>query len=404
MHYDIAVIGGGAAGFFAAIHAAENSNKKVVIFEKTAKILSKVAISGGGRCNVAHDCYKPGELVKNFPRGGKKLYKSFEQFSTEDTLNWFRERGISFKTEEDGRIFPVSDDSSTITSALIEAAQNAGVDIFTKKEINLIDFSDSEYHLGSKDGDNYTSSKVIITPGGHSKDKFYQWLESLGLKIEKPIPSLFTFNVPDSGLTDLQGVSVPYGKVKITGSRQQQDGPILITHWGFSGPAVIKLSAWAAKELHECNYHFDFLLNWCGLEDTALNQEITGLKENHPHKKVSSLPIKSIPRRLWQRLCQKAGINEEDRFTDLKGKKLNRLIEHLLRDPYKAQGKTTYKEEFVTAGGVSLNEVNLKTFESKKFSGLYLAGEVLDVDGVTGGFNFQHAWTSGYLAGINAAK
>lgn len=399
---DIAVIGGGAAGFFAAIYAAENSHIAVKIFEKTQKLLSKVRISGGGRCNVAHDCYHPGQLVKNFPRGGKKLYKAFQQFATEDTLNFFRERGVNFKTESDGRIFPTTDSSQTIIDTLVNEADRRGVAIQRRTGINQIDPVDEGYRLKSTDGTTCLARKVIITPGGHPKPAAYQWLMDLGLSVKKPFPSLFTFNVPDSGLTDLQGLSVDHGEVRIAGTKLSQQGPVLITHWGFSGPAVIKLSAFAAETLYEQNYHFPFLINWCGLSDAEVRKRLADYREAHPKKQVAGNPLFAIPARLWKRLCEKSGIQEDQPFHEVGKKMTNRLVEFLVRDPYNAKGKTTYKEEFVTAGGVELKEVNPETFESKKLPGLYLAGEVLNVDGVTGGFNFQHAWTSGYLVGKNA--
>ncbi len=400
LDFDIIIIGGGAAGFFAAIHAGENSNRKIAILEKTKKLLFKVKISGGGRCNVAHDCYKPAELVKHYPRGGKQLYKAFQKFATENTLNWFRNRGIALKTEDDGRIFPTTDDSQTIIDSLVNAALEKGIEIYKSTEAVSITPNNDGFTIGLKSRKTLHAGKVIVASGGHPHPSAYDWLKALGVQVAPPIPSLFTFNVPDSGLTDLQGVSVPYGSVQIPKTKLKQEGPILITHWGFSGPAVIKLSAFAALELNERNYQFPFLINWCGMEEEEVRDQLHEFQRQNPKKLVVSNPVVNIPNRLWSRLCEKARIGESRTFINLPKKKMNRLVEHLVKDHYEAQGKSTFKEEFVTSGGVELKEVDLSTFECKKIPGLFFVGEILNVDGVTGGFNFQHAWTSGYLAGM----
>ena len=401
---EIAVIGGGAAGFFAAIHAAERTNGSVVLLEKTAKLLNKVKISGGGRCNVTHACYHPSQLVKHYPRGGKKLYKPFQKWATQDTIDWFQQRGITIKTEADGRMFPTTDDAQTIMDALIQDARSKGCDIRTRTGVNAIEPTETGYKLTLSGHQSLEANQVVVASGGSPSAKGYQWLEDLGLPVVKPFPSLFTFNVPDSGLTHLQGLSVQHGWVQLAGTKHWQEGPVLITHWGFSGPAVIKLSAFAAEYLHEQQYHFPFLINWCGMKPEGAQEGLDEVVKAHPKKLVQSNPQFAIPQRLWAALCDKAGISDETRFAELGKRKRNALMERLVRDPYQAQGKTTYKEEFVTAGGVKLNAVNLETFECKEFPGLYLTGEVLNVDGVTGGFNFQHAWTSGYLAGVAAGE
>lgn len=398
---DIAIIGGGAAGFFAAIHASDTKNK-VALFEKTNKLLSKVKVSGGGRCNVTHNCEKPSDLVKHYPRGGRSLRKAFDQFNVSHTRQWFEQRGVKLKTEDDGRVFPISDSSQSIIDCLMGEASKKGVDIRMKSEVASIKPLNIGFELKLKDGSLIFASKVIITTGGSNKLQAYDWLAKLGLKVVKPLPSLFTFNVPDSDLKDLMGLSVGHGKVQVAGSKWKMEGPLLITHWGFSAPAVIKLSAWAAIDFFERSYQFPILLNWTGLEEEETREQLRNFAQTHPKKNVTTNQLFGIPSRLWQRLCIKAELREEQLYRDLPKKQFNKLIEMLIRSPYKVNGKTTFKEEFVTCGGVELNEINLKTFEAKNLPGLYLAGEVLNVDGVTGGFNFQHAWTSGYLAGTNA--
>ncbi len=399
---DIAVIGGGAAGFFAAIHSATAGTKRVAILEKTNKLLTKVKVSGGGRCNLTHDCEQPSKLVGYYPRGGKSLRKGFEQFGVTQTREWFEKRGVKLKTEEDGRVFPVTDDSQTIIDCLMRETSRLKVDIRIKTEVAKITPLDFGFRLELKDGRLITTKKVILTTGGNNKAEAYNWLRDLGLKIAKPLPSLFTFNVPDSDLKDLMGLSVNKGIVQVPGSKWKMDGPLLITHWGFSAPAVIKLSSWAAIDFFERSYQFPILLNWTGLDEEEIRAQLSNYRDSHPKKVVMGNQLFDIPSRLWQKLCEKAGISSEQRYLDLPKKQFNKLVEMLVRTPYQVNGKTTFKEEFVTCGGVELSEVNLKTFEAKNIPGLYLAGEVLNVDGVTGGFNFQHAWTSGFLAGTNA--
>lgn len=400
---DAIVIGGGAAGFFAAIHAAENG-ARVVILEKTTKLLSKVKVSGGGRCNVTHDCDYPSQLVKFYPRGLKSLKKSFGKFDVYDTRHWFESRGVKLKTESDGRVFPISDNSQSIIDCLMKEVESKGIEIRTKSEVTELKPHENGFSLELKNGDSLTADKVIVTVGGYPKSDSYQWLRDLGLKIVEPVPSLFTFNVPDSDMKDLQGLSVDNGIVSVPGSKWKDDGPILITHWGFSAPAVIKLSAWAAVDLHSRNYRFPIHINWTGHSEENVRTTLQDMRKNHPTKQIASNPQFEISKRLWERLCRKAEISETLKYADLPAKTMNRFIEILVRCPYQVDGKTTFKEEFVTAGGVDLSEVDLSTFESKKHSGLFFAGEVLNADGVTGGYNFQHAWTSGYLAGMTAGS
>jgi predicted Rossmann fold flavoprotein len=398
---EVAIIGGGAAGFFAAIHAAE-TGAKVIILEKTTKLLSKVKVSGGGRCNVTHDCDYPSQLVKFYPRGEKTLKKSFSKFDVNDTRRWFEERGVKLKTEADGRVFPISDNSQTIIDCLMKEVDAKGIEIRTKSEVTELKPLEKGFKLELKNGEALMADKVIVTVGGYPKSESYQWLRDLGLKIVEPVPSLFTFNVPDSDMKDLQGLSVESGMVSVPGSKWKDEGPILITHWGFSAPAVIKLSAWAAIDLHSRNYRFPIHINWTGQNEASVRETIQEMRKNHPTKQIASNPLFDIPKRLWERLCQKAEITDTLRYADFPAKTMNRFIEILVRCPYEVDGKTTFKEEFVTAGGIDLSEVDLTTFESKKHQGLFFAGEVLNADGVTGGYNFQHAWTSGYLAGMTA--
>lgn len=401
---DIAVIGGGASGFFAAIHAASAGSTRVVILEKSNKLLSKVKVSGGGRCNVTHDCNHASQLVQHYPRGGKSLRKGFEKFGVAETRTWFENRGVNLKTEEDGRVFPTTDDSQTIIGCLLKEAQKNRVEIRLQTEVVGITPQENGFILELRNGEKFLAGKVIISSGGHNKPAAYDWLRKLGLKIASPLPSLFTFNVPDSDLKDLMGLSVEKGIVQVPGSKWKMEGPLLITHWGFSAPAVIKLSAWAAIDFFERNYQFPILLNWTGKEEQEIRDRLSNFREAHPKKVVMGNQLFDIPSRLWQRLCEKAGIHADQRYLDLPKKQFNKLVEMLVRSPYQVNGKTTYKEEFVTCGGVELSEINLTSFEAKKIPGLYLCGEVLNVDGITGGFNFQHAWTSGYLAGMAAAR
>ena len=400
--FDIIVVGGGAAGYFAAIHAADGGKNRVAILEKTNKVLGKVRISGGGRCNVTHDCTFASKLVQHYPRGGKTLRKGFELFGTVETRDWFEKRGVSLKTESDGRVFPVTDSSQTIIDCLEREVQKAGIRIVLKSEVVKIEKSGQAFELTLKEGRALNAQKVIIASGGHAKSSTYDWLRALDLEVTNPIPSLFTFNVPESDYKDLMGLSVPFSFVQIPGTKWKQDGPLLITHWGFSAPAVIKLSAWAAIDLHLKNYQFPILINWCGVKEDEVRTHLEAFKSAHPKKQVNNKALFDLPSRLWKRILETAEIKDSDRYIDLGKKKWNKLVELLVRHPFEVKGKTTFKEEFVTCGGVNLSEVDLKTFESRKIPGLYLAGEVLNVDGVTGGFNFQHAWTSGFLAGTHA--
>ncbi|KAA9346071.1 BaiN/RdsA family NAD(P)/FAD-dependent oxidoreductase [Adhaeribacter soli] len=402
----IAVIGGGAAGFFGAITCArQNPKARVILFEKTCKLLSKVKVSGGGRCNVTHHCFNPNELVKFYPRGSKQLKQPFKEFGAQDTVNWFEKRGVKLKVEADGRMFPVTDNSETIVNCLLREAENAGVQVLTHTDITQIIVQPGEgFKLTSAKGQHWQAAKVLVTTGGQNKPENYEWLAALGHRIEKPVPSLFTFNVPASYLKELPGISVPRAIVKITGQKLESEGPLLITHWGFSGPAVLRLSAWGARLLNDLNYQFSASINWVpDFTEETLRAELLSFKNLHAKKVISSNAFFGLPQRLWKAFTEQAGIPAELRWLDISNKSLNKLLETLLRGIFEVRGKTTFKEEFVTCGGVALSEVDMATLESRKVKGLYFAGEVLDIDGITGGFNFQAAWTTGYLAGRHMA-
>jgi predicted Rossmann fold flavoprotein len=404
----VAVIGGGAAGFFGAITCAQTfPEAEVVLLEKSNKLLAKVRISGGGRCNVTHACYENSRLVKYYPRGSKALLSPFAQFSTGDTVRWFESRGVKLKTEADGRMFPITDSSETIVDCLYGEARRSGIRIQTgcgvREIIPLHKAGDAEtrFELHLPNGSVMTCNKVLIATGGNPNASSYDWLR-IGEKhaVLSPVPSLFTFNTPDSPFLELAGVSVQNSLVKIAGTRLQQTGPVLFTHWGFSGPAILKLSAWGARELHALNYQFQLLINWMpDYNEETLRIFLQDYRDKNPKKLVSAHPMEGLPLRLWKKLTEQAGIPEECRWAELPKKNLNRLIDLLTRSSFAVNGKSTFKEEFVTCGGIGLENIDLQTMESKHCKGLFYAGEVLDIDGITGGFNFQSAWTTGYIAG-----
>jgi predicted Rossmann fold flavoprotein len=396
----VAVIGGGAAGFFGAITCAEsNKYAEVIIFEKSKKLLSKVKVSGGGRCNVTHACFEDHLLVKKYPRGSKELKKPFTQFSVRDTIQWFESRGVKLKAEEDGRMFPVTDNSQSITDCLMKAAQRSGVKIITGAAVKSIQKEPEGFKVHFSES-SQTFDKVLIATGGNQRSDSYQWFAALGHTIVAPVPSLFTFNIPDSKYEGLMGIAVNNASVKITGTKAEQSGPLLITHWGLSGPAVLKLSAWEARTLAEKNYQFSIHVSWVpGYSEESLREKLRIVKSESPKKIISVNPLFGLPKRLWERLVSIAQIPEELRWLDVSNKQVNKLMEELLRSELTVKGKTTFKEEFVTCGGISLKDINLETMESYKCPGMYFAGEVIDIDGITGGFNFQSAWTTAYIAG-----
>jgi len=398
---EVAVLGGGAAGFFAAISCKEyHPNAKVVLYEKSQKMLAKVKVSGGGRCNVTHACFTVSQLVKNYPRGEKFLRKSFEIFNTNDTIKWFEARGVKLKTEADGRMFPVTDNSQTIIDCLVNEVEKLGVFIKSDSAINRIEKNESGFLLKFSENNSKQVDKVIIATGGSPKPEGFQWLKDLGHNIETPVPSLFTFNIPNNDITSLMGVAVENATVWIEKTKLKQTGALLITHWGLSGPAVLKLSAWGARILNELNYNFKAHVNWLGeLNEEEARTKIAEEITNSNLKKISNTRPFEIPNRLWLYLLKKSGITEETRWAELKKENRNRLANYLINHEFEVKGKTTFKEEFVTCGGVSLNDINPLTMQSKVCPGMYFAGEVLDIDGITGGFNFQAAWTTGFIAG-----
>ena len=396
----IAIIGGGAAGFFAATSCKEhNPNARVTVFEKTNKLLAKVKVSGGGRCNVTNSCFSISELSRNYPRGEKFLKKAFSQFYTKHTVEWFESKGVELKTEPDNRMFPTTDDSQTIMDCLLNESRRLGVDICKLSSVNKLEKIESEFLLEVND-EQLTFDKVIITTGGSPKAESYEWLRQLGHQIEPPVPSLFTFNMPNEPIKALMGVVAENVSVSIQGTKFKNQGPLLITHWGMSGPAILKLSAFAARELNTRNYQFDIRVNWLGeINENQLRDKINLEFNDFRKRKISNKNPFQVPSRLWSFLLNKVEIQEDQVWDSLPKKKLNQLINVLLNDTYAVSGKTTFKEEFVTCGGVSLSDIDVKTMESKVCPGLHFAGEVMGIDGVTGGFNFQAAWTTGFVAG-----
>ncbi|PIQ21760.1 MAG: aminoacetone oxidase family FAD-binding enzyme [Cytophagales bacterium CG18_big_fil_WC_8_21_14_2_50_42_9] len=400
----VAIVGGGAAGFFAAISCAQtNPGLEVYLFEKTPKLLAKVRISGGGRCNVTHHCFNPNQFIQYYPRGGKFLKTGFKLFGAAETIKWFEERGVQLKTEADGRMFPVTDNSATIVNCLLNEARKVHINIKTSVGVETIakpENTAEKFKMSLSDGLVFEADGLLICTGGYPKAESYNWLQRLGHTIIPPVPSLFTFNVPKSPLKELQGVAVKHAKVKIAGQALENDGPLLITHWGYSGPAILKLSAWAARHLHDLKYNFTSLINWVPeFSEEQLRVYLADYRRQFPKRIVLGHPLFGLPQRLWKALVAIADISEKTVWAELPAKNKNRLIEQLLRGPFNVQGKTTFKEEFVTCGGIDLKEINPATMESKIVPKLFFAGEILDIDGVTGGFNFQAAWTTGYLAG-----
>jgi predicted Rossmann fold flavoprotein len=395
----IVVIGGGAAGFFGAIACANaDSSHEVILLEKNRQVLSKVRVSGGGRCNVTHACYDPALLVKNYPRGGKALHGPFTRFQPRDTVEWFESRGVPLKAESDGRIFPMTDKSETIIHCLTQEAHARHVKVKTETGVASIAQDKDGFAVHLSDQSTLECDCLLIATG--SSPKTFEWLKSLGHSIEPPVPSLFTFNVPTSPLLDLAGISVPRAHVKIEDTSLEQTGPLLITHWGFSGPAVLKLSAWGARILHDLAYKALLKINWLpDIRHEELTQILLECKNQYPARQIANESPVNLPKNLWKKLVDLASISSEQRWSSLSKKNLQELIHYLTSHPFTIEGKSTYKEEFVTCGGVKLDEVNFKTMESRLCPGLYFAGEVLDIDGITGGFNFQSAWTTSWIAG-----
>lgn len=394
------VIGGGAAGFFCAINAARtNPDLEVIILEKSSKLLNKVRISGGGRCNVTHDEDRISEMVKNYPRGNKFLKKAFHQFFTREIIDWFQERNVTLKTERDGRMFPITDSSETIIDCFLQEAKRYQVEIFTNKSVVKIEPEKKKFILEIADGENLTADFICVACGGFPKSLQYQWLENLGHQIESPVPSLFTFNLSEKRITHLMGITIDEVEVKIKGAPFIQHGPLLITHWGFSGPAVLKLSSFAARYLSDIGYDFEITVNWIpDFNENSMVEKLRLLRNNLGSRKVGNKNPFELPHRLWEFLLQEVQIDPECRWSDLPAKNQNLLAKILCTHTFQIKGKTTFKEEFVTAGGIRLDEIDAQTMESKLVKNLFFAGEILNVDAITGGFNFQNAWTTAWIA------
>ncbi len=406
---NIVVIGGGAAGFFGAIAAAEkNSRATITILEKNRTVLNKVRISGGGRCNVTHACLDHKQLVRNYPRGDRLLKPLLTQFDVTDTINWFARRGVTLATEPDGRMFPVTNSSETIVQCLNDAARRLNIHVRTSCGVAALRPGPSGgWEIDTLTNETLLADRVLIATGGYPQKASYDWVPEQAEPLQLPVPSLFTVNTPDSPLLGLAGVSVAdagvgVGVVQPSGGKASlsQRGPLLITHQGFSGPAVLRLSAWAARELADVQYRFSLRVNWLGdRTDAQTRAQVQDFRQQHGKKMVTSQNPFGLPNRLWEALVLDADIADGQRWADLPAKPANRLIDKLINSQFSVTGKNTFKDEFVTCGGIALGSLNPDTLESRAWPGLYFAGEVLDVDGITGGFNFQNAWTTGYVAG-----
>jgi len=398
----IGIIGGGAAGFFSAIQAKENHpDAEVVILEKSQKLLSKVKISGGGRCNVTNGCTSIAELSKAYPRGEKKLKKVFREFYTQDTIKWFEERNVPLVTQEDNCVFPVSQDSQSIIDCFMTESERLGIQIETGRLVEQLIPQDGTIKILFRGNELvHEFDKVIVATGGSPKKEGLVWLEKLGHKIEAPVPSLFTFNMPNETVTELMGIVVEHTLTAIQGTKLKSNGPLLVTHWGMSGPSILKLSAFGARILAEAGYKAKLQVNWVNVQSyESVMQELRNIIKTAPKKQIQNYRAYLLPERLWHFLILKAEIPLSKKWNEMGKKDLNKLCNILKNDVYSVEGKTTFKEEFVTCGGVSLESINFSTMESKVVPNLYFAGEVMDVDGITGGYNFQAAWTTGFIAG-----
>jgi predicted Rossmann fold flavoprotein len=402
----LVVIGGGAAGFFCAINAARmNPALAVTILEKSNKLLSKVKVSGGGRCNVTHACFDVQDMSKRYPRGEHFVRKAFHQFFTTDTIEWFMARGVRLKEEADGRMFPVTDSSQTIIDCLMKEVNANGIEILMNREVKKLNVESGKWKVELSNDEIMESDFVCIASGGFPKLQQFDWLRETGYTIVSPVPSLFTFNIPKHPITQLMGVVVQNATIKIQASKLKNTGPLLITHWGMSGPCVLKISAWGARELQERNYDFSINVNWLNdIREQQIKDELQLIRNSKGSQKIVNNNLFQLPNRLWLFLLQEAGIKDEWRWADLPAKEQNKLIQLLCNHEFHVKGKTTFKEEFVTAGGVDLKQVDANTMQSKLHPHLFFAGEILDVDGITGGFNFQHAWTSGFIAAKSIAS
>lgn len=398
---DLIVVGAGAAGCFGAIKAAEHfPDARIIVLEKSTKVLSKVKISGGGRCNVTNVITKPDELSKNYPRGERFLKKAFYEFSSSDMKDWLASKGVKLRLYPDGCFFPESNDSQTIIDCFLKLLDEYKVPIHSQQKVTNIEQTLGNEWLVVTDTETYSAKAVLFTVGGQPKIAGFEALKSLNLKIVDPLPSLFTFNMPGEGIKALMGIVTEKASVKIAGEKWSTSGPLLITHWGMSGPAVLKCSAFGARILAEKGYNATILVNWTG--ELKANECLEMIQSQRTSNKlVLNVPLFGLKSRLWEYLLQKIGFSDQLRWSDLGPKQSNRLAELLVNDAYKMEGKTTFKEEFVTAGGVDLNEIDVKTMQAKNYPGLFFAGEAMDIDGITGGFNFQAAWTTAFIAGKN---
>lgn len=392
----IIIIGGGAAGFFTAINAKEqNPNLDITILEKGNDVLQKVKISGGGRCNVTHACFEPKELVKFYPRGEKELLGPFHTFMTGDTFEWFDDRGVPLKIEDDNRVFPEANTSQAIIDCFQNAVDTLGIKVLKNHGVNSVEKDNNQWTINTKNK-TFIADKLVIAAG--SSNKAWELAKRLNHTIIEPVPSLFTFNIKDKRIIDLLGISVPNATATIVGTKLEADGPLLITHWGMSGPAILKLSAFGARILAEKGYQYNVEVNWLSRPTDKIINVLQNLKKKQPKKQVIlKSPFTEIPRRLWERLVVAADISEEFKWADLSNVHIENLANQLTKGVYNANGKSTFKEEFVTAGGIDLKEINFQRFESKKHNNLFFVGEMLNIDAVTGGFNFQNAWTGGFI-------
>ncbi|MEO6405754.1 MAG: NAD(P)/FAD-dependent oxidoreductase [Ferruginibacter sp.] len=401
----LVVIGGGAAGFFCAVNAARiHPHIQVTLVEKTSKLLSKVKVSGGGRCNVTHACFSMADMIKKYPRGSAFLKKAFHHFFTTDTIAWFESRGVKIKAEDDGRMFPVTDNSQTIIDCLLSEASKYKVQIMMNAEVKEIfktkqKGQSDRFTIILKNENVLNADYVCIASGGYAKYSQFEWINKLGHHIASPVPSLFTFNLPGNKITSLMGIAVENVQVKIAGTKLQQQGPLLITHWGLSGPAILKLSAWGAGILAEKNYNYQVVINWLPeYHENSMIEKLQGFRFSLASQKIVNRNPFLLPSRLWEYFLSEVALSVEMRWADLPAKTQNKLAKILCAQEFEVKGKTTFKEEFVTAGGVELSEINASSMQSKLVPGLYFAGEAMNVDGITGGYNFQHAWTSGWIA------
>lgn len=403
---DLIIIGGGAAGFFAASEVLrQKPNARIILLEKTGKILSKVKISGGGRCNVTHHCFDAERLIQFYPRGNPWLSAVFERFHVEDTLNWFKRFGVTIVAESDGRMFPDTNQSQTIIDAMVKGAQGKGFLLRLHAAVKNISSVDEGFAVALENGEVIQTQQVLVASGGSPTGNGFSFLSEYGFTIVPPVPSLFTFNVPKHPWIDLMGLSIPRATVGIINTDLSFSGPVLVTHWGFSGPAVLKLSAFGARLLHNQQYRYSFYLDLLpDLTISEVERAMVDFQTLNPKKKPDQSMLFPLPKRMWEKICEESGLSLYFNWAEAGKRKIQEAARLLKKRVFQAEGKTTYKEEFVTSGGIHLDEVNNKTCQSKRFSGLFFAGEVLDVDGITGGFNFQAAWSTAFCASAEIVK